>query len=214
MMKKILLFLSILVTFGSSCNRGTESAFLTIKLSFAFNGEELLFDGHEYVTAAGDHITFDEIKFFISELSLRETIKQEKTSPLYNGPDEVHYFDSQIASTLTWEVKKPFEVKHYDLITMMLGIAEERNITGMFTNPPEVNMAWPETLGGGYHHLQINGKWDNGGVITPFNIHTGKCAIRDEIGQFVRFINFDTPVRVPFPGYYYFRDDTREIHLV
>jgi hypothetical protein len=25
----------------------------------------------------------------------------------------------------------------------------------MFVNPPEVNMAWPEVLGGGYHYLML-----------------------------------------------------------
>ena len=29
----------------------------------------------------------------------------------------------------------------------------------MFVNPPEVNMMWPDVLGGGYHYLMLNGKW-------------------------------------------------------
>ena len=50
----------------------------------------------------------------------------------------------------------------------------------MFVDPPEVNMFWPEVLGGGYHYMMINGKWnDTTGVNMPFNFHLG-------IGQLYR----------------------------
>ena len=44
----------------------------------------------------------------------------------------------------------------------------------MFVDPPEVNMAWPEVLGGGYHYLMLDGKWkDPSGILQPFNFHLG-----------------------------------------
>jgi hypothetical protein len=45
----------------------------------------------------------------------------------------------------------------------------------MYVNPPEVNMFWPEVLGGGYHYLMINGKWiDNNNQSKIYNFHLGR----------------------------------------
>ena len=44
----------------------------------------------------------------------------------------------------------------------------------MFVNPPEVNMMWPDILGGGYHYMMINGRWkDLSSVNQSFAFHLG-----------------------------------------
>ena len=62
----------------------------------------------------------------------------------------------------------------YDSVSFILGITEEKNKSNLFVNPPEMIMAWPAVLGGGYHYMMLNGKWkDTLGSLSPFNLHLG-----------------------------------------
>jgi hypothetical protein len=75
---------------------------------------------------------------------------------------------------MTWNVFDKIPEGEYDSVSFIFGINAEKNITGLFVNPPEVNMAWTSILGGGYHYLKINGKWkDNNSKIQNFNFHLG-----------------------------------------
>jgi len=62
----------------------------------------------------------------------------------------------------------------YDTISFRFGFINAQNQTNMFLNPPESNMSWPSIYGGGYHYMQLDGKWkDLGDTIVNFNTHLG-----------------------------------------
>ncbi len=62
----------------------------------------------------------------------------------------------------------------YESISFVVGINEAKNKTGLFVNPPERDMFWPDMLGGGYHYMKMNGNWKAAGdTIKPFNFHLG-----------------------------------------
>jgi hypothetical protein len=66
------------------------------------------------------------------------------------------------------------EEGEYKAIQFVFGLDEEDNISNRFPNPPECNFFWPQHLGGGYHYMQINGKWQpQTGDLKNFNFHTG-----------------------------------------
>jgi hypothetical protein len=68
----------------------------------------------------------------------------------------------------------PIPAGTYDSIGFTFGISQEKNQSFMYVNAPEVNMMWPDVLGGGYHYLMINGKWkDPSDVEQPYNFHLG-----------------------------------------
>ncbi|MDL2297178.1 hypothetical protein LJC68_00790 [Bacteroidales bacterium OttesenSCG-928-B11] len=178
---KILVFclLSLVI---AACGNKDKTGKLKINFSFSVDGNALKQNQMIYTNAAGNHYEVDEVKYFISDIvfyssSGRKTYINEKA----------HYVDADIASTLSWTFAEPMPIGQYDSIRFIFGLSSERNVSNAFVNPPEVNMAWPEVLGGGYHYLQINGKWDGNEGITPFNFHTGisKLTSADSITRFI-----------------------------
>jgi hypothetical protein len=139
-----------------------------------------------YINAAGNRYQLNEVKYFISSLFLIDTagrwiaVKQD---------DGVHYVDLSLENTLCWKIAE-MPQRHYTKISFVFGLNENDNQSNRFVNPPECNFSWPKNLGGGYHYMQLNGKFLNDTEeIQNLNIHTG-------IGQ-IHYDKPDTTVFVP-----------------
>lgn len=175
-----------------SCSEKTMEADVNVAFTFTFEGQPVQFDSVEYTIASGQVIRIDNIQYFISDLALVD--KDGKRTRLYmdgepavggNGDGTstalplsgIHYIDSDIASSLQWNtgVKVPTGV--YEYVEFVYGIDSVTNQTGIFRNPPESLMFWPEYLGGGYHYMKLNGYWRNQGEDVSqeatFNFHAG-----------------------------------------
>lgn len=176
----------VLATLCCSCHKDdTQTGKLSIQFAINVDNERAQYDTLMYVNASQNQYEINEVKFFISELKL---YKDNGTIVHISDNRSIHYYDSQIASTHTWNISDSIPIGQYDSISFVFGLLPEKNITGYFVNPPENNMAWPAYLGGGYHYLQINGYWlREGSILTPFNLHTGMGQLyeNDEITQFV-----------------------------
>lgn len=124
-----------------------------------------------YTNLAGNLYQVDELQYFISEITLKTAdgqligIKSESA---------IHYVDLDVPASLTWNPKDQIPAGNYTSISFVFGINESKNKTGLYVNPPERDMFWPDLMGGGYHYMKMNGKWKAAGdVITPFNFHLG-----------------------------------------
>jgi hypothetical protein len=135
------------------------------------NGASLIIDNLMYTNTAGNDYEVTEIMYFISDLKLYHQDGRVISPATW---DDIHYIDTNIPETLEWVVGNEIPEGNYDSLTFTFGIPEEKNQSFMFVNPPEVNMSWPEVLGGGYHYLMINGWWLNTqGTRMPYNFHLG-----------------------------------------
>jgi len=168
-----LLLLVSLVLF--SCNR-EKTGKLAIRFTASVDDNPLTFNEMIYQNALGNHYSVDEVKYFISDLMIVD--KEGKWFHLQRDK-EIYYVDHAIVSTLKWQITDYFPVGEYRSLSFIFGLSQEKNVSNFFVNSPETNMAWPLTLGGGYHYMQINGKWSEevGGVENPLNIHTGISRI-------------------------------------
>jgi hypothetical protein len=178
MIRKTLLTLIILVlVLCSGCNDNNEEVVETAKITLHFvhkiDGSQLQTDTLKYINAAGNHYLITEIQYFISDVTF---YKKDGTSVFFNNLEDVHYVDTDIPETQTWDLTENLTGGIYDSIAFTFGISEEKNISGAFTNPPESYMFWPDFLGGGYHYMKLNGNWLEAGQTiqtTPFNLHLG-----------------------------------------
>lgn len=187
------LFVSInLALFLGSCTEKDkpqpENEF-RINFVHTVNNINAEFDEMIYTNAAGNQYEVTEIMYFVSDLKLHKSDGQIIEPATW---DDIHYIDTNIPSTLEWLAGKNVPQGVYDSITFTFGISEEKNQSFMFVNPPEVNMAWPEVLGGGYHYLMLNGWWkDLNQLRRPFNFHLGIGQIyKDNSGQVPDIIGF------------------------
>lgn len=151
------------------------------KIIFNFNhfinDGPVLFDTLLYTNAAGNPYLVNEIQYFISDVTL---FNQNGSEILIDDWKAIHYVDTDIPNSHRWEVFDKIPAGTYDSINFTFGIADEKNISYMFVNPPESFMFWPEFLGGGYHYMKLNGKWLEEGQqtqTTPFDFHLGRGQV-------------------------------------
>lgn len=165
----------LLLIFLYSCCDKPEPEDAIGKVSFTFshevNGTPLVFDSLKYVNAAGNHYMVNDIQYFVSNVTL---FKHGGTPYKIKDQDYTHYIDTYLPYTWTWQVPDEILAGSYDSVSFILGLDEQLNKTGYFVNPPEVDMFWPDIMGGGYHYMKMNGKWRNlAGQEYPFNFHLG-----------------------------------------
>ncbi len=174
-MKKSHLCLSLALvslTFLFSCKKDEVSP---VAPEFTFkhnvNGLELQKSVMEYTNLAGNNYEVDELQYFISEIMLKTSSGQ--LIPI-TSDSAIHYVDLAIPSTLSWKPADLIPVADYDSISFIFGINAAKNKTGLFVNPPQRDMFWPDMMGGGYHYMKMNGKWKGtDDVIKAFNFHLG-----------------------------------------
>ncbi|MFA6949888.1 MAG: MbnP family protein [Lentimicrobiaceae bacterium] len=136
-----------------------------------------------YSNAAGNQYLITDVMYFISDVTF---YRNDGTKTVIGEWKDIFYIDENIPDTKTIQFFDKIPVGEYDSISFIFGIPQQKNQSFMFVNPPEVNMTWPEVLGGGYHYMMINGKWKNPeGFNQPFDFHLG-------IGQLYRDNSYNT----------------------
>ncbi len=147
------------------------SGMLCFDFQHKINGNNIVYDTFMYINEAGNSYLVNEIQYFISDVSLRKV--DGSTISLTNWED-IHYVDTDIDKSKIYTFKDKIAIGTYDKLSFIFGIAEEKNNSLMFVNPPESFMFWPENLGGGYHYMKLNGKWINEiEQVSPYNFHLG-----------------------------------------
>ena len=160
------------------------------KISLAFmefvDGLPLVVDTVRYENEAGNEYLVSEVQYFISDLIL---YYQDGNSYEIKDSKGIHYVDTDIPGTKEWMITDDVPSGVIDSIVFTFGLDEETNKSGLFTNPPESNMFWPDELGGGYHYMKLNGKWlDTQMMLNPFNFHLGIGQTYDTTGQVTGFV--------------------------
>lgn len=222
---KYALFFSMLIgtllLTNISCNNDDPVAEETSgHISFSFthlvDGQPLQKDVMKYVNAAGNPYEINQLMYFISDVTLH---KSDGTKKLISDWTDNHYVDIDIPTTLTWDVYDDIATGNYDSISFVFGFTAEKNKSFMFVNPPEVNMMWPDILGGGYHYMMINGSWkDKENVVKSYAFHMGigqlyksNVIVVDSIYAFVQ--NYFT-VSLPGSAFTIEKNKTRKVEII
>ena len=144
---------------------------------------------------AGNVYMINEIQWFISHIELKN--EKGEWIALNEGKD-IHYLEYKTSENAPFHWQS-IPNGTYTALHFTFGLDETDNQTGLFANPPESEMFWPDPLGGGYHYMKINGKWlDAENNLIPMCIHlgTGQNAELTEFypNHFSVEIPFDNPI--------------------
>ena len=168
---------------------------VSFRFTFSVDGEPLQQDTMLYTNAAGNQYEVTEAQYFISNVILT---KSDGTQVSILADSSAHYVDADIPATQHWTPTDKIPAGTYQSLTFVFGLSPELNMTNFYVNPPENNMSWPILLGGGYHHLKINGRWKTPqGDVTPFNLHMGNGQEYDAAGNLSGVINNSFTVTLP-----------------
>jgi hypothetical protein len=172
------LLVIVLALLAVACTKPKETAEISLNLGYEINGKPLVTDTLYYENEAGNQFLITEIQWFLSNIELKNEVGDWimlHQPGLADTLDisRVYYIDTDIPESQTLH-SSPVEVGHYTAIRFTFGLDESDNQTGLFTNPPESEMFWPDMLGGGYHYMKLNGKYLNTeGHLAPLAIHLG-----------------------------------------
>lgn len=167
---KGLIFFILLPFIFISCEEEQEVGLLNIHFTHYVDQASVQLNQMVYTNAALNPYQINEIKYFVSKVYL---ISDENEYVKVEQDEGLHYVDLNYPTTASWNLNN-LEEGEYKAIQFVFGLDEEDNTSNRFPNPPECNFFWPQHLGGGYHYMQINGKWQPPtGDLKNFNFHTG-----------------------------------------
>jgi hypothetical protein len=188
---------SLLSIIFTSCRKEDKSIHLAIEFTHSIGNKSFIKDSLQYVNAAGNHYEVNELQYFISDIILHNSGGEDIAITADNG---IHYVDIDIPGSLLWNFDQQIPMGDYTSVTFTFGINEAKNKTGLFVNPPERDMFWPDIMGGGYHYMKMNGHWiDTLNQITPFNFHLGIGMMDGGMGEMSFVQNYFT-VQMPNSG--------------
>ena len=168
MKKTQFIFMLLVAAALVSCKKPASYGDLTVNIDYSVNGKALITDSLCYCNEAGNEFLITEIQWFISKMEL-----QDERGEWVSSEQKIFYIDTDIPESQTLQIAS-IPVGRYKALRFVFGLDEEDNRTGLFTDPPESEMFWPDFLGGGYHYMKLNGKYLNAeGHLAPLAIHLG-----------------------------------------
>lgn len=169
--KPLILFFA-LITFWS-CSENSNVILEPVSITFTFNHfwqtEEVNTASlplTTYTNEYGTELTIDDVRYLISDIQL---VHESGVTTTIN---EYNLIDVDDDTGLTFETSAAVLPGEYTSVSFRFGFSEEDNTTGAYPDLTSVNFDVPETLGGGYHYMQMDGQYtDESNVETSFNFH-------------------------------------------
>ncbi|WP_209400961.1 MbnP family protein [Pseudozobellia sp. WGM2] len=172
-MKCIFPFLLLLATLGVSCSDDDVSGQVAAQVSLRFNhnwdGEEFQtsnFNTVGYANLNGEKMSVERLRYLISDVTFESSDGSSFTVEGYNLVDLTN------ETGLSYQLSDSVPVGNYTNVYFTFGFDNEDNQNGIY---PDLNTAlWnvPEMLGGGYHYMQLEGKFiDSTQTETGYQYH-------------------------------------------
>ena len=174
------LFVILFALLAAACTKFNDRAEIDLNIGYEINGQPLVTDTLCYTNEAENLFLITEIQWFLSDIQLldqngnwRALKQREALDSIAEQTEHIFYIDTDIPESQTLHGKK-IPTGHYSALRFTFGLDEHDNYTGLFNDPPESDMFWPDVLGGGYHYMKLNGKFAAPqSRLKPFAIHLG-----------------------------------------
>tara|TARA_B100000767_G_scaffold74291_1_gene70962 strand:- start:987 stop:1721 length:735 start_codon:yes stop_codon:yes gene_type:complete len=204
---------SLIIMIFSSCEKPNQTD-LTINFTQTVDAEELTTNSMIYSNSAGENYDVRTLKYLISDITLHAENGNEIIL------NDIHFIDISEESTFSFTVED-FPNNNYTSISYKMGLDTIKNTNNLHINESYHSaMAWPETNGGGYHYMKLEGAYNNDS--TFYNTHTGgtmggdysfnnvdniSLTIDDDLGDVSININmeinnwYNSPNQIDFSSY-------------
>lgn len=164
MRKLTLIIIAFTLILACSTDNDEFATTTNITLNFTHNwddnpitNEDLNTTETTLVNANGDRLNINRLRYLISDIQL------QNESGITTDLKDLILVDLEEENSLTYTTENLLLDGTYDLI-FTFGINDALNISGAYPELDAVNFNLDETLGGGYHYMQLDGRF-----ITPLN---------------------------------------------
>ncbi len=154
-------------------NQDTTTS-ITFHFDHTVDGAGVVFNDIRYENEAGNKYSIMTLKYYISDITLHRYKGEEVKIDtfLYRDID-----NSDTRSLLIENIPNG----EYTYISFIFGFSPEKNVS--FSLPPtqeNINMEWPDPMGGGYHYMKLEGRFiKSDGETGSYNTHTGRLQTMD-----------------------------------
>lgn len=177
MIKKGIFLIIPLISVLISCTKEEDDSPVTQKTELNFlvrhdvNGDTVIFNNLQdmrYQNAADNFYEVTRLEYYLSDFKFQRANGQWHSPS--NEPVLINAENGYSEITING-----VEIGEYKALSFMIGIPATKNKSGMLENNlANLNMAWPESLGGGYHFLKFEGNYfDLNDIIRGFTVHLG-----------------------------------------
>ena len=167
----LLFFIPFLFTL--SCKKDTplpQPKVNELQLSIQYNIDNVSYvtNINKYINQAGNHFSISRVSYYLSQIKL---IKSDNSSVLVK---EYQYVDADNTSSNKL-IFNSIPSGDYIGIKFNIGLDSLHNISDALpTTMENINMAWPQMMGGGYHFLKMEGNFlDSLGQSFGYAMHLG-----------------------------------------
>ena len=207
--------LAVLVVAISACDDNITGPFegsnINLEIKHVVGTADLVVDDVvRYVNAAGNNYSVKDLRYYLSNF----TVHFDDGSTYGSGA--AHFVDAEASRSETHSIQLENVPDGTVVgISMVYGLDAETNVDGALPNTLDTaDMEWPPPMGGGYHYMKLEGRWDdsaNPGTLLGYTTHTG-ARFMPTMGDTYRhhhFVNVymdldDTPIHhddAPDDGY-------------
>lgn len=167
-MRRKVFWFSLLVPWLWQCQKDPEpeTTNVSVPIEWVWEGGEFRLDSTYVLTSAGWEVTISRLDFYLSDPTCLQGASSHtffRTTYHSLFDPTTHNLEFQFEGNGGWVPSQFY-----------FGVADLRNLTGYFPNTKEnLGMAWPDPMGGGYHHIKLEGRIRHQGKYYPFAFHTG-----------------------------------------
>lgn len=162
----LLLFVMILALYSCKKNDRNYSQ-VVLTMHYAVDDLSLQKDTVRYLNNAGNLFSVTHLEYYISDITFHDENGRDFHDP---GIHYMNGFSPQTNQVLIDSVP----CGTYTSMTCHIGLSHALNVSHSLTNTAEnVNMAWPDNMGGGYHFLKMEGYVKTPTGTSGYVVHLG-----------------------------------------
>lgn len=166
-MKKIYILLSSIFLILSACTKEEENILVTLNFKHYWDGEEITnldFNELKFTNANGEKLSIERLRYVISNINLIGAKNYFLVDLGENSATSITISDLNSGS---------------QNLKFTFGFTDADNIDGVYQDLNSANFNVPGMLGGGYHYMQLDGKYlDNNNQEAGFNYHAIRAVDR------------------------------------
>jgi hypothetical protein len=171
-----LLILSLVILFG--CNSDSDDTISSVNVTMAFSHywEDMQvtnsdFNTLNYTNVKGNLLSIERLRYLISDIEFTKTNGETILLEGYNLVDVTNQ------TNLSFTPYQKILTGTYSNVSFVFGFVNEKNIDGAYNDLNAVSWNVPLMLGGGYHYMQLDGKFLNSNNESQgYNYHAIRAA--------------------------------------
>lgn len=163
-------------TTGDHVNIKPGRSKLQITINHSVDGKNITWDSVMYTNQAGNQYSVERLQYYLSDFRFY------RNGSFIFSQDSVFFIDARNKPVNLFTFND-IPQGGYDSIAFVIGVKQERNKSySLPATKDNVDMAWPDMMGGGYHFLKLEGHFKDGLQRPGFAMHIGSPGYQVHAG--------------------------------